>query len=147
MFTRLPVLREASLQPITRWLRTEGRRITAAAARARLEELRSRADGWWRDADLVISPTVAVPTPKVYAWRDLPAEQSFAAAAPLGAFTAAFNATGQPAASVPIGLDEQGLPIGVQIGGRLGDDLLVLRVCRALEEAMPWRHRRAPALR
>jgi aspartyl-tRNA(Asn)/glutamyl-tRNA(Gln) amidotransferase subunit A len=50
-----------------------------------------------------------------------------------------FNLTGQPAASVPCGLTEQGLPVGLQIVGPLYGDRLVLRVARALEQAMPPR--------
>ncbi|BBE72341.1 amidase [Oharaeibacter diazotrophicus] len=54
---------------------------------------------------------------------------------PLGhtGFTAVFNQTGQPAATVCMGFDERGLPIGVQVVGRRTDDLGVLQVARILE--------------
>jgi Asp-tRNA(Asn)/Glu-tRNA(Gln) amidotransferase A subunit family amidase len=61
----------------------------------------------------------------------------FEALAPMGAFTAAWNVTGQPAATVPWGFDENGLPIGVQVTGLAGRDALVLTVAR-------WLHARAP---
>ncbi|MDI1346023.1 MAG: amidase family protein, partial [Pseudolabrys sp.] len=51
-------------------------------------------------------------------------------------YTYPFNLTGQPAASVPCGLSGNGLPIGAQLVGRLGDDTLVLRASRAVEQAM-----------
>ena len=52
-------------------------------------------------------------------------------------FTYVFNMTGQPAASVPAGLTG-GLPVGLQIAGRFGDDLGVLWLSTALEKVSPW---------
>ena len=56
-------------------------------------------------------------------------------------FTPLFNATGGPAASVPLGRDSSGLPIGVQFGTRLGGEATLLRLGRELELAAPWHHR------
>jgi Asp-tRNA(Asn)/Glu-tRNA(Gln) amidotransferase A subunit family amidase len=70
----------------------------------------------------------------------------FEEAAKLGVFTAPFNVSGQPAATIPAGLSSHGLPIGVQIAGRPLGDGTVLSVCAQLEEAMPWRDRRAPRI-
>jgi aspartyl-tRNA(Asn)/glutamyl-tRNA(Gln) amidotransferase subunit A len=53
-------------------------------------------------------------------------------------FTFPFNLTGQPAATVPCGFDDDGLPIGLQIVGRWRDDPTVLRAARAFEVAVPW---------
>ncbi len=50
-----------------------------------------------------------------------------------------FNMTGIPAASIPCGMDHDGLPIGMQVIGKRFDDALVLRACRAFERAQPWR--------
>ncbi len=60
-------------------------------------------------------------------------------------FCEPFNLTGQPAATVPCGFDDSGLPIGLQIVGRWHDDASVLRAAAAFEAAAPWAHRR-PAL-
>lgn len=54
------------------------------------------------------------------------------------------NLTGQPAASVPVGFDQQGLPIGLQIVGRWHDDVSVLRAAAAFEEIAPWAQHRPP---
>jgi len=62
----------------------------------------------------------------------------------LGEFTAPFNITTGPAATFPAGVSTAGLPIGVQLGGRVGDDHRLLTLAKQLEEAMPWRQRRAP---
>lgn len=52
--------------------------------------------------------------------------------------TAPFNLSGQPALSVPCGLDGQGLPIGLQIAGRPFDESTVLQIGAAFESMTPW---------
>ena len=53
-------------------------------------------------------------------------------------FSYPFNLSRQPAASVPCGLTQDGLPAGLQIVGPLYADSLVLRAARAYEEAQPF---------
>jgi amidase len=57
-------------------------------------------------------------------------------------FTAPFNATGQPAMSVPLHQSSDGLPIGMHFVARLGEEATLLRLARQLEEAAPWSARR-----
>ncbi len=57
-------------------------------------------------------------------------------------FNYPFNLTGQPAASVPCGWTDDGLPVGLQIVGRRLDDGTVLKAAAAFESASPWSHRR-----
>lgn len=99
-----------------------------------------------RKYDLLLTPTLAVPPfevgiqgPTVIAGRPVePFEWLH--------FTYPFNLTGHPAASVPAGWTDDGLPVGLQIVGRHLDDALVLRACACFEEAQPWRHRWPPML-
>jgi aspartyl-tRNA(Asn)/glutamyl-tRNA(Gln) amidotransferase subunit A len=60
--------------------------------------------------------------------------------------TIPFNLTQQPAASVPCGFNKVGLPVGLQIVGKRYDELGVLRVSRAFEKILPWRHKRPARL-
>jgi amidase len=53
-------------------------------------------------------------------------------------FTNLQNATGQPAISLPLHWNVEGLPIGVQFVGAFGDDLLLLQLAAQLETAQPW---------
>jgi aspartyl-tRNA(Asn)/glutamyl-tRNA(Gln) amidotransferase subunit A len=53
----------------------------------------------------------------------------------------AFNLTGHPAVSVPCGLDERGMPVGLQVVGRLMEDSTVLRIAFAYEQHSPWKDR------
>jgi len=95
-------------------------------------------DAFFENHDLLITPTV--PCPPFRAGADQP---GWVAGRPTEylswtAFTYPFNVTGQPAASVPCGRDSDGLPVGLQIVGRRGEDALVLRAARAFERAFPW---------
>lgn len=102
------------------------------AALQEIARIRARVFAACDGYDYVISPTL----PMVNFAAEAPCVD---AAVPLGhaTFTALFNQTGQPAASVCFGFDERGLPIGVQVVGQRFDDLGVLQVGRALERARP----------
>lgn len=61
--------------------------------------------------------------------------------------TMLFNLTGQPAASIPLWWNAKGLPVGVQLAARFGDEATLFRVASQLEAARPWEGRIAPAAR
>jgi amidase len=59
-------------------------------------------------------------------------------------FTPVFNATGQPAMSVPLHWTDNGLPIGIQFVGRFADETTLFQLAGQLEQARPWFGRRPP---
>ena len=59
-------------------------------------------------------------------------------------YTPVFNATGQPAMSVPLCWNEEGLPIGMHFVGRYGEEATLFRLAGQLERARPWFDRRLP---
>jgi amidase len=96
--------------------------------------------------DLLLSPTMGEPPPPIGTFDDSGPEPlaAFERAFLDGCFTAAFNATGQPAISLPLHWSEGGLPIGVQLIAPLGREDLLLRVASQLEQAVPWADRTPP---
>ena len=59
-------------------------------------------------------------------------------------FTAVFNASGQPAMSVPLSWSSNGLPMGAHFAGRFGEESTLLALAAQLERAQPWRGRVPP---
>jgi aspartyl-tRNA(Asn)/glutamyl-tRNA(Gln) amidotransferase subunit A len=116
-----------------------------ASAQQRRNAYYSALHAFMRDYDLLLTPTL--PVTAFTAGRDEPDGWQRSLLAPLDwtPFTYPFNLTGQPAATVPCGVDNEGLPIGLQIVGRWRDDRTVLRAAAAFETIRPWRHH-VPAL-
>ena len=100
---------------------------------------------FYADVTDLFMPTVAVPPFEV--GRPGLNEIDGQPVPPLGwmPFTFPFNLTGQPAATVPVGMTSSGLPVGLQIVGRRFADRTVLAASAAFEAARPWAERR-PAI-
>jgi amidase len=88
--------------------------------------------------DLWLTPTIIEPVPELGYLNAMDLESMFTRAGRFTDFTSVFNVTGQPAMSVPSGLDGNGLPFGLQFAGRMGSEATLLRLGLALEEALPW---------
>lgn len=99
--------------------------------------------------DVLLSATLAEPPARVgrfsHATEDYVAfrtgKQGIFAYSP---FCAVFNASGQPAASLPLGWSDGGLPIGVHLAAPFGADEMLISLCAEIELALPWAAKRAP---
>lgn len=131
-----PVPRERLLQPTTRWLRTTGRAVTLQQANEARDDFTRRTEAWFGDADVWVTPTVAVSPPEVGAWAGLPPEIALGRAARLGGFTAIFNTSGMPATTLPLREVGHPWPVGVQLAAGRGQDALLLTLARTVMEAL-----------
>lgn len=100
--------------------------------------LRERIRLFFEDYDLLLTPTL--PVPAFDAERDLPPILPDRSIVDWVYYTYPFNLTGNPAASVPCGFTQDGLPVGLQLvaGGHRETD--ILRAAAAFEAARPWAH-------
>lgn len=159
---------EERLMPLTRHLRTAGLGVSGPAFAAALHGFRALgrlvADAVMSSYDVILTPTLAQPPSPVGALRDDrdPAAE-FAGMAHFTPYTPLYNATGQPAVNVPLhwtgggtaGAEPgeasgaagaagrpvdlgAGLPIGVMLGGRYGDEATLISLSAQLERARPW---------
>jgi amidase len=101
---------------------------------------------YFEKVDVLITPTLGEAPAPLGTFDSPPGEPLtglFRAAAYVP-FTPPFNVTGQPAISLPLHWNGEGLPIGVQFVGRFGDEETLLSLAGQLEEATPWAARRPP---
>lgn len=94
--------------------------------------------GFFTTNDLLITPTLALPTPPLGLLDAGSVEAIWKHAGAYGALTGPFNTTGQPAISLPMGHDSTGMPLGVQIVAAFGREDLLIRIASQLEAAQPW---------
>ncbi len=96
--------------------------------------------------DALLTPTLSEPPVPLGAFDSPPEDplRGLRRAEAFVPFTPICNATGQPAMSVPLYWNAQGLPVGVQFVGRFGDEATLFRLAAQLESARPWAGRRPP---
>ena len=88
-----------------------------------------------QDFDVLVGPNIRVPPGPLGGSTPTGAAMGMATEV---SYTRPFNLTGNPSLSVPCGFSPDGLPVGMQISGRLHEDATVLRVAHAYEQVTPW---------
>lgn len=114
--------------------------IDAARANNTYQETAIALGQFMTGYDIILSPTMAMPPVKLGRLDMMPADfekwgQDAAAFTP---WTGLFNVTGQPSMSMPLAMSADGLPIGVMMTGRYGDEATLLRLAGQVERAAPW---------
>lgn len=121
-----------------------------AMSLAAVGQYRRHVQGWWAEGwDLLLTPTLAAPPLPIgglYGDQDDGVDPANPMAPSIRAgrfvaFTPQFNASGQPAISLPLHWNDDGLPIGVQLVAAYGREDLLIRVASQLEAAAPWADR------
>jgi len=139
------------VEPFTRALAQAGRRLSAPAllgAMARLQQAGRATGRFFEHADVLLTPTLAELPPPLGYFDPPPAPgdplEVLARDARFTPFTWVANATGQPAASLPLHWTGEGLPVGVMASTRAGGEGTLLAFAAQLERACPWAARRPP---
>ncbi len=120
---------------------------TYSLAITRLHTVARQMEVHMQGFDFVLTPTLMQPPAKL---RTFSTEDDFASfrtkVSRYATMLAIINASGQPAASLPLHWNAGGLPIGVQLIGHFGAESDLLRLSAQLETVAPWADRRPPAL-
>jgi amidase len=135
----VPPQREAELLPLTRLMRARGAEISAGTLAATLGELQAQVRlGARRTAgvDLLLCPTLAAPqAPVGWFTADGDPAADFDRQRRFSPYCAIFNVTGDPSVSLPVGTTTDGLPVGVLLTGRYGDDARLIATAAQLENS------------
>lgn len=115
-----------------------------AKVRAAEDAVSARIQSIFDDVDVVITPGAATGPSRIGAYRKRGALSTFVLVAARVPYQAAFNATGQPAAVVPWGLDRNGVPLSIQLVGRPFEEATLLSLSAEIEADRPWAQRRPP---
>lgn len=155
-----------NIEPLTYFIYATGKRFNAGAfvlSKRRWSELSHVMDEWHSSYDVLLCPTIAVPPYPIGEMGGTAFEESvlklanrtnlstvissrflYALSKPQlmkVPFTQLANITGQPAMSVPLYWNKEGMPIGTQFVGRRMSDALLLRLAEDLEKIEPWFNR------
>jgi amidase len=139
----------SALERYTRQFARAGRYLVPPRRVARLlakrGSLSARILELWNEVDVLITPGLATTAIAAEGGYGRSALSAFNVSARFTPWTAAFNLTGQPAIAIPAGFGSDGLPLSVQLVGRLGAEDVLYSLAGQIEAARPWADRR-PAL-
>ncbi len=102
------------------------------------ELVSEKANRIFDDIDVLLSPTIAHRPPAVGILDGRGAVAAPLLSLPASCYTAIWNVAGNPAASVPCGIADDGLPLAVQIVGRSDDETTLLSLSAQIERLRPW---------
>jgi amidase len=142
----IPLRDISAVDPVVRSFWERGRALSAAeyiGAVARMHNASREIVRQLLPYDALLTPTLTRPPMRLGTMLGDPAKYADDLFG-FVAFTFPFNATGQPAISVPNGFTKAGLPIGLQIVGRPADECGIIAIAAAFEEARPWKDRHPP---
>jgi amidase len=137
------------LEPRTRRMAAAGRRVRGRMlqrALRRQPKVAERINAIFSQHDVLLTPVTASQPDPVESWRGKGAVRTFNGSGPYVTYTAIWNYLGQPAAAVPAGFDEDGLPMAVQIVAPVNGETTLLSLAAQLEQARPWADRRPPTV-
>jgi amidase len=115
-----------------------------ARARAAEAGIAERFNRIFESYDVVLTPMSSGLQAEVGKFEGMPGLLAFNGVASYVPFCASWNVIGQPAASVPAGFSDEGLPLAVQVLGRPHDEGTILSLAAQIERERPWADKRPP---
>jgi amidase len=115
-----------------------------AKIRDRMPAVSARIEELWRDHDLLLTPATAQLPVEIGHWRGQGALRTINGMSRVYTYGGAWNYTGQPAATVPAGFTDSGLPRSVMLIARPNDEDTLVSLAAQLEAERPWADRRPP---
>jgi amidase len=137
-------------EPLTWFLYEQGRKYTASEYLRSIiltQRLTREIAAFHQKYDVMLTSVLAQPPVPIGTFDVREGEVPSDAWDRIGAYaplTPLQNITGQPAMSIPLFWNQEGLPIGLHFVGRFGDEATLFRLAAQLEEARPWANRRPP---
>jgi amidase len=141
---------EGDLEPVTRWYWEQSRSVTAGHYLTAVEETQrfTRVVATFlTEVDVWLTPTLStppLPLGEMASTSDDPMTALRAGGSTVAYSGVVANITGNPAMSVPLHWNEDGVPIGVHVLGRFGDEETLFSLAGQLERARPWADRHPP---
>lgn len=133
------------LEPRTRGFARMGRLVPEAMFRGALDRQvahTERINRIFDEVDLLVTPATGLPPVPVGQWRGKAAVRTSIGMSRVYPFTAVWNYTGQPAATIPAGFTSDGLPLGAMLIAAPNGEERLLSVAARLEEVLQWSDRR-----
>ncbi len=134
-------LDDADLEPFTFMIYASAEGLTGEdlhEAYTSLERSAREVGAFFVDHDVLVTPTVARPAPELGLLDVTDLQVMSSHAGKYAALTSPYNVTGQPALSLPLATDGDGMPIGIQFVAAFGREDVLLRLGSQLEAATPW---------
>ena len=138
---------EGELEGLTRAVQQRGRAVSAVEYQLSelvLQQVGREMARFHQTYDCWLTPTLATPPIRngVVDVQEQDLDKAYAPLLDYSPFTAIHNASGQPAISLPLHWNGEGLPIGLMLSAEFGGEALLLRLAGQLEQAQPWQQRR-----
>lgn len=136
------------LSRFNRWLLWKAKRTSSGQylrAVTEMQKVCRQIVGFFENFDVLLTPTNLHPAIRIGEWQNLSSAKTLEKMIHWVSPCAPFNATGQPAISLPCGFTPEGLPLGVQLVGRPAAEETLIALAAQIEAAQPWHHLR-PAI-
>jgi amidase len=111
----------------------------------RLRGIRRQSAEFFRSYDVLLTPTLADPTPPIGYLAPTDYQQVIDRLTDWVAFTPLQNVSGDPAISLPLAQTADGMPVGMMLAADIGQEALLLELAYELEQARPWARIQAAA--